>query len=401
MEKNIFAPADILLPDFDLNDSAWEKWAIIACDQFTSQKEYWDTVDSFIGDAMSTYSLVLPEAYLETEKEPLHKSVVVSSMVSIPEKLKLHKDAMIYVERILPDGKLRRGIVGAIDLEKYDYRFENKPLVSATEETVLSRIPPRVNIRRFASMELPHIMVFFDDAEDKIMSYMESTKNSLSKLYDFNLMAGGGAIAGYKIEGEKLSRLCALIGEYESSKVGASYAVGDGNHSLAGAKTYYEELKEQFGEAAKNHPARYALCEIVNIHESSIEFEPIYRIVKNVDIDDLLSCLPTSGRRMDAYVNGEHREVYFPDVHPIDIGCLQIFIDAYLKTHPEAECDYIHGVEDTIELSKKENTVAFLCNGIEKNDLLSYVAENGSLPRKTFSMGEAKSKRYYIEARKI
>ncbi len=401
MKKNIFVPADILLPEFEVNASDWQKWAIIACDQFTSQREYWDEVDSFIGDAMSTYSLVLPEAYLETEKEPEHKKVIVKSMVSVPEKLKCHKDSMIYIERILPDGKLRRGIVGAIDLEKYDYRFENKPLVSATEETVLSRIPPRVNIRRFASMELPHIMVFFDDVEDRIMSFMEDAKDSCNKLYDFTLMAGGGAVKGYKLEGEVLSKLNSLIGEYEASKAGASYAVGDGNHSLAGAKTYYEELKEQFGEAAKKHPARYALCEIVNIHESSIEFEPIYRIVKNVDVEDLLSCLPTSGRRMDAYINGEKTEVYFPDVHPIDIGCLQIFIDAYLKTHPEAECDYIHGVEDTIELSKAENVVAFLCNGIEKDDLLSYVAENGSLPRKTFSMGEAKSKRYYIEARKI
>lgn len=401
MKKNIFVPADILLPQFDVTAPEWQKWALIACDQFTSQKEYWDEVDSFIGDAMSTYSLVLPEAYLETEKEPQHKKVIVKSMVSVPEKLKCHKDAMIYVERILPDGKLRRGIVGAIDLEKYDYRFENKPLVSATEETVLSRIPPRVNIRRFASMEVPHIMVFFDDAEDRIMSYLENVKDNCNLLYDFTLMAGGGAVKGYKLEGEALCELSSLIGEYEASKVGASYAVGDGNHSLAGAKTYYEELKEQFGEAAKKHPARYALCEIVNIHESSIEFEPIYRIVKNVDVDDILSCLPTTGRKMDAYVKGEKREVYFPDVHPIDIGCLQIFIDAYLKTHPEAECDYIHGVEDTIELSKAENTVAFLCSGIEKDDLLSYVAENGSLPRKTFSMGEAKSKRYYIEARKI
>lgn len=401
MKKNIFVPADILLPEFDVNAPEWQKWALIACDQFTSQREYWDEVDSFIGDAMSTYSLVLPEAYLETDKEPEHKKVIVKSMVSVPEKLKCHKDAMIYIERILPDGKLRRGIVGAIDLEKYDYRFENKPLVSATEETVLSRIPPRVNIRRFASMELPHIMVFFDDAEDRIMSFMKDAKDSCDMLYDFTLMAGGGAVKGYKLEGDILDKLCSLIGEYEASKVGASYAVGDGNHSLAGAKTYYEELKEQFGEAARKHPARYALCEIVNIHESSIEFEPIYRIVKNVDVEDLLSCLPTSGRKMDAYVMGEKKEVYFPDVHPIDIGCLQIFIDAYLKTHPEAECDYIHGAEDTIELSKAENTVAFLCNGIEKDDLLSYVAENGSLPRKTFSMGEAKSKRYYIEARKI
>ncbi|MBR4071024.1 MAG: DUF1015 domain-containing protein [Clostridia bacterium] len=401
MNKNIFVPADILLPDFDVNSADWQKWALIACDQFTSQKDYWDEVDKFIGDAMSTYSLVLPEAYLETEKEPQHKKVIVESMVSIPQKLVCHKEAMVYIERILPDGKLRRGIVGSIDLEKYDYRFENKPLVSATEETVLSRIPPRVNIRRFASMELPHIMVFYDDIEDRIMSFMEEVKSSCRMLYDFTLMAGGGAIKGYKLEGDVLDQLCALIGEYEASKGGASYAVGDGNHSLAGAKTYYEELKEQFGDGAEAHPARYALCEIVNIHESSIEFEPIYRIVKNVDVEALLASLPDNGRKMDAYVNGERREVFFPDVHPIDIGCLQIFIDEYLRAHPEAECDYIHGVEDTIELSKMENTVAFLCNGIEKDDLLSYVAENGSLPRKTFSMGEAKSKRYYIEARKI
>lgn len=401
MNNNIFNPANILLPGIKADSPMWERWAIIACDQFTSQPEYWDEVKRLTTGAMSTYSLVLPEAYLETEDVDCQRELIADAMNNVPEMLSCYKNSMVYLERTLPDGSLRRGIVGNIDLEKYDYIFENKPLVSATEETVIARIPPRVNIRRLASIELPHIMVFYDDIEDRIMSYLESVKSKLEKLYDFKLMMDGGAVCGYKVDGEILEKLTVLIAEYEASKSGAVYAVGDGNHSLAGAKTYYNEVKAQLGEAARKHPARYALCEIVNIHEKSIEFEPIYRIVKNVDVDDLLSALPESGRKMDAYINGEHRVVYFPDVHPIDIGCLQIFIDEYLKSHPEAECDYIHGIEDTIELSKVENSVAFLCNGIEKDELLSYVAENGSLPRKTFSMGEARSKRYYIEARKI
>ncbi len=401
MSKNIFTSADILLPDLELNSPDWEKWSVIACDQFTSQKEYWAEVHRIASGAMSAYSLILPEAYLETGREAIQKELIAESMQSIPEKLRCHENSMIYVERTLPDGKLRRGIVGAIDLEKYDYRFENMPLVSATEETVLERIPPRVEIRREATVELPHVMVFFDDIKDRIMNYLEKAKPALEKLYDFTLMAGGGSVVGYKVSGKALDELSVIMGEYEDSKNGAAYAVGDGNHSLAGAKTYYEELKAQLGEAACEHPARYALCEIVNIHEKSIEFEPIYRIVKNVDVEDMIAALPESERRTTVYVRGESAEVSLPDIHPIDIGCLQIFIDKYIEEHPEAVCDYIHGVDAVVELSKEPNSVGFICSGIEKDALLSYVAENGSLPRKTFSMGEAKSKRYYLEARKI
>ncbi len=401
MNNNIFTSANILLPGIKADSPMWERWAIIACDQFTSQPEYWAEVKRLTTGAMSTYSLVLPEAYLETEDVDCQRELIADAMNNVPEMLSCYKNSMVYLERTLPDGSLRRGIVGNIDLEKYDYIFENKPLVSATEETVIERIPPRVNIRRLASIELPHIMVFYDDVEDRIMSYLDKVKSKLEKLYEFELMMDGGAVCGYKVDGEILEKLSVLIAEYEASKSGTVYAVGDGNHSLAGAKTYYNEVKAQLGEAAKKHPARYALCEIVNIHEKSIEFEPIYRILKNVDVEAFLASLPSEGIKVPAYVGGERREVCFPDVHPIDIGCMQIFIDAYIKEHPQVVCDYIHGVDALIELSNEENSVGFLCDGIAKDALLPYVAENGSLPRKTFSMGEAKSKRYYIEARRI
>lgn len=401
MKNTVFSSGDILLPDFANHDPAWEKWSVIACDQFTSQADYWAKAEAMTENALSTLSLILPEAYLETEKEALHKEVIEAAMKNIPAALTCHKDSMIFVERTLSDGSMRRGIVGKIDIDRYEFDGRKKGTVSATEETVLSRIPPRVAIRREADIELPHVMVFYDDIENKIMNYLEGVKGDAEVIYDFTLMLGGGHIKGYKLEGELLSGLIDLIAEYEAAKGDAAYAVGDGNHSLAAAKTYYEELKAELGAASEDHPARYALCEMVNIHEPSIVFEPIYRLLKNVDAEAFAASLPQSGRAMAAYFGEAEKTVYVPETHPLDVGCLQIYVDAYIKAHPEVDCDYIHGEDALRQLAKAENCIGFICNGIEKEKLLSYVAANGSLPRKTFSMGEATTKRYYNEARKI
>lgn len=399
MKKTVFSAADILLPAYDAKDPKFEKWAVIACDQFTSQLEYWETAEKFVADEASTLSLMLPEAYLETEKEEAHKARIAAAMQTLPDTLKTYPNTFVYLERILPDGKLRRGIVGKVDLEAYDFSPDSKSNIRATEATVLERIPPRVAVRREATVELPHVMIFCDDREDKIFSWLTANKANFQVLYDFTLMQGGGKVTGYAVGAE----LEGLIAEYEANNADKlMYAMGDGNHSLASAKALYEEIKAKIGaEAAKTHPARYALAEIVNLGEAAIEFEPIYRLLKNVDAESFMANLPAEGKAVQAYwANGE-KTIYFPETNTLTIGSMQDYIDDYIKRNPQVVCDYIHGEADCIELGKAENCLAMICGGIEKDELFGYVEQYGCLPRKTFSMGEARSKRYYLEARKI
>lgn len=400
--KKIFTPAVIHLPQYNADSPLWEKWSVIACDQFTSQPEYWAEVEALVSDEMSTYKFVLPEAYLGTPKEFDHKKVISSSAEKILPTLKAYDKAIVYLERELPDGRVRRGIVGKIDLLHYNYEKGSNPNICATEETVIERIPARVETRSNSVVEMPHAMLFFDDAEDKILNYLTSVKSKMQNLYDFTLMCGGGKVTGYLVEGEQLDTLYAMLSEYEESKNGAVYAVGDGNHSLAAAKAWYGMIREKYGDAADLHPARYALCELINIHDDAIDFEPIYRILKNVDANEFLSALPTGeGHKVTAVIGDEEKEVYFPESHILPMGSMQNYIDAYLADHPEAECDYIHGEDVLRDLAKEEKTIGFLCDGIEKENLLSYVSAHGSLPRKTFSMGTAYTKRYYLETRYI
>lgn len=400
MKNTVFSAADILLPAYDCHDERFEKWAVIACDQFTSQLEYWTAAEDFAADAASTLSLILPEAYLETEKEASHKQRIDEAMKTLPETLKCYPDTFVYLERILPDGNLRRGVVGKVDLEAYDFSPDSKSNIRATEATVLERIPPRVAVRREATVELPHVMIFCDDREDKIFSYLTNNKGNFPVLYDFSLMQGGGKVTGYGVKGCELE---ALIREYEESSADRlMYAMGDGNHSLASAKALYEQIKAEIGcEAAQKHPARYALAEIVNLCEESIRFEPIYRLLKNVEADAFMADLPAEGKAVKAVWADGERTVYFPETDSLTIGSMQNYIDGYIKDNPQVVCDYIHGEEDCISLGKGENCLALICGGIEKTELFDYVEKFGCLPRKTFSMGEAKSKRYYLEARKI
>ena len=400
MKHTVFSAADILLPAYDAKDAKFEKWAVIACDQFTSQLEYWQAAESFVADAPSTLSLILPEAYLETEKAAAHQRIIDASMKKIPDTLKCYPDTFVYLERVLPDGKLRRGVIGKVDLEEYDFSPDSKSNIRATEATVLERIPPRVAVRREATVELPHVMIFCDDREDKIFSYLTSNKSNFDVLYDFTLMQGGGKVTGYAVKGAELEVLIRAYEESNADKL--MYAMGDGNHSLASAKALYEEIKAKIGaEAAKTHPARFALAEIVNLCEESIAFEPIYRLLKNVDAEAFMAALPAEGKAVQAYWAAGERTVYFPETNALTIGSMQDYIDDYIKANPQVVCNYIHGEEDCIALGKAENCLAMICGGIEKEELFSYVEQYGCLPRKTFSMGEARSKRYYLEARKI
>ncbi len=408
MKNRVFLPADILLPTYSPDDERWTAYSVIACDQFTSEREYWDEAEKVAKGNLSTLGLILPEAYLETPFENEHKAVIDNNMATIEEKLACHENCLIYVERVLPDGRLRRGIVGKVDLECYDFSPDSQSHVRATEKTVIERIPPRVAVRSKALVELPHVMIFACDSERRLIEGLSEKKDEMELVYSFSLMLGGGSIRGYKITGDMLSFVEKEIERYENGvSDGLVYAMGDGNHSLASAKAHYGNIKALLGESAEKHPARYALCEMVNIYEDSIEFEPIYRLLVNCDADDLLAYI--DARKKDANESFsvtaivENREISaeIPALHALAVGSLQMIVDDYIKEHPEVVCDYIHGVESLRALSAKEGSVGFLFDGVKKEELFSYVSKNGTLPRKTFSMGEAASKRYYIEARKI
>ena len=390
MNKTGFYAADILLPKDN-----FEKWSVVACDQFTSEPHYWAKTEEIAEGTASTYNLVLPEAYLCADNSA-KVDAINSNMTNYLEKgiFEEYKGAMIFVERTLPKGKVRYGIVGAIDLDEYDFSKGSKSLIRATEGTVLERIPPRVEIRKDAPLELPHVMLLIDDIERSVIEPLKSAE--LTVLYDFELMQGGGHIKGSLIPRDMQEKiLCAL--EALKEKGGEEpllFAVGDGNHSLATAKTCYTN--------APNALNKYALTEIVNIHDEALEFEPIYRVLFNIDPDDFIKELSetfTEGpKTIEWYTKESKGKVH---TSGLTVGSLQPFIDSYLAKHPGAECDYIHGVESTLSLAAADNRVGLIFDGMDKGELFPFVKEKGSLPRKTFSMGEAESKRYYTEARKI
>ncbi len=400
--ETIFRNAEIMIPkNVDLS-----LWSVIACDQFTSDIDYWKSVEKLVANSPSTLDYILPEVYLGSEKEAETKKRIKEKMKAVNISDYDIFDGFVYVVRTLPDGSVREGVVGAIDLEEYDYSPDSNSKIRATEETVQSRIPARVEIRKSADYELPHIMVFVP-SECKIIEEAGLLVSGDDPLYDFELMMGGGHVKGYKVIGKEADSLLKRIAAYEQSGRDVLYAIGDGNHSLAAAKARYSELKEEIGDVALSHPLRYALCEIINIGSDSIVFEPIYRIVTNCDVYDLLKALDeeTSGtgtQQITVITKDIRSEMNFTSPSsPLTVGSVQNFIDGYLKHFPKAQCDYIHGRKDLIKLSLKDGAVGFIFDGIDKEDLFEYVSRYGPYPRKTFSMGDARSKRYYLEMRKI
>ncbi len=407
-----FQPANILLP----KNVDFAKWAVIACDQFTSQPEYWKRVRENVGEAVSTLNLVFPEAELNVDRAERIKSINENMAKYLAEdSFTEYKDAYIYVERTLKNGVVRKGIVGVIDLEQYNYNADSKSAIRATEQTVLERIPPRVEIRRNASLELPHVLLLCDDEKERIIEPLASKKAELPKIYDFDLMEGGGHIAGYLLQGEEVVAVNEAIAAYEadvlkkyegSGKAPMTYAVGDGNHSLATAKACYEELKEKCGaENVANHPARFALVELENIYDEAQVFEPIHRLLTNVDVKVLLEKLQAeiggNGTGIKWFANGEVGELKINDENgELPLEVIQIALDKYLKANV-GEIDYIHGDETLEQLAQKENTIGFLMPNVTKNAFFENIVNNGVMPRKTFSMGEAEEKRYYLEGRRI
>lgn len=416
--KNCFYPADIMLPDFEKVDG--KKWAVIACDQHTSEPEYWEQAKAYAADSPSTLNLILPEVYLSetTDRVPQINKTMTEYLKGV---LKEHKSSMIYVERTQSDGEIRRGLVGMIDLECYDYNKGTDALVRATEGTVLDRIPPRVAVRRDAAIELPHVMVLIDDPRKTVIEPEITAKESYEKAYDFELMLGGGHIKGWFVDENGQKRIDSALEalatpEAMREKYGDNYApllfaVGDGNHSLASAKAAYEEVKAQIGDAALSHPARYALAEIVNLHDDALKFEPIYRVMFGVSPVAVHAALGEYANNLEGnekpqtveyiHAGGEGSIVFRRPTAQLTVGTLQCFIDDYIASHEGASVDYIHGTEATETLAKNPNAIGFIFDGMEKDQLFKTVICDGALPRKTFSMGHAADKRYYLECRKI
>lgn len=397
MKNNYLMPADILLPKKD-----FEKWSVIACDQYTSEPKYWQEVEENVGDVPSAYNIVLPEAYL-TDDDTDKIQAINNKMCEYlnGDVFTEHKNTLVYIERTLKDGKIRKGLLGLIDLEEYSYLKGADTLIRATEETVLERIPPRVNIREGASIELPHIMLLIDDAENKVIEPIAQKCSGYEKLYDFTLMQNAGSIKGFAVKNADIEVIQDKLDELKNlSNDGFLYAVGDGNHSLASAKECYNQGKGP----------RYALAEVVNIHDSSLEFEPIYRVVFGVNptklINDFVEAFGGEYVGEDAqtftcvYGNTEQKISVKP-TGKLCVATLQAFLDKYIKNERNIKIDYIHGTDSVYELCKKENTLGFIFSGMEKSELFVAVSADGSLPRKTFSMGCADDKRFYLEGRKI
>ena len=411
---NVFKPADILLP----NVEDMSKWAVIACDQFSSNPAYWQAVREYADGSPSAINLILPEAELGTAQEESHTALINETMGKYQTEnvFTAYENCLIYVERTLENGSVRKGLVGMVDLDAYDYSVGSVSAIRATEKTVVERIPPRMKVRRNASVELPHILMLCDDHDKKLVEPVEAKKASLQKVYDFDLMQGGGHITGWLVQGDDVKEFEAVLEEYtahvDEKYVGLSgvpmvFAVGDGNHSLATAKACYEELKAAHpGEDLSDHPARYALVELENIHDDAQVFEPIHRVVFKTDVKKLLGDLQNTwcaegGYPVTWFVGEESGTVYLDKAKSeLAVGALQTFLDAWLKDNA-GEVDYIHDEPDLRELAMQENAVGFLLPAMEKSQLFRGVIADGILPRKTFSMGHAREKRYYLEGRTI
>ena len=425
---------EILIPN---NQIDFEKWAVVACDQFTSQPEYWNTVEKIIGQSPSAYHLILPEAYLGTEKEQIHSSKINSLMEKYLKMNYFHIiDGIIYIERYF-DNSVRKGLIAALDLEQYDFTEGADSLIRATEGTIIDRLPPRIKIRQDALIEIPHILVLIDDPEMSVIAPINKSSNAIELIYDFNLMQNSGHLKGYHVTSPNLEKkvvqaLEKLISpEIQSEKINVEkntppllFAVGDGNHSLATAKSVWDKIKY---ETPENHPARYALVEIVNIHDEGIVFEPIHRLLKGIKEDWFLSLKNYFNNKLgvrkitdfrtlvSAVSNNQTEDQVFGTFdksnywlvsikepnHTLTVGSIQNCIDDLILNNQINDVDYIHGNDTILKLGSKSDNAGIYLSAMRKDSLFRSVIKDGALPRKTFSMGEAHQKRFYLECRKI
>lgn len=432
---------DILIPRSGIDFS---RWAVIACDQFTSEPEYWDRVKEYVGGAPSALNLIYPEVYLG-EPQPEARIARIREHMShyLRSGIFTEVSGFIYVERQTSSG-VRRGLLICLDLDQYDFTAGSQSLIRATEGTILSRIPPRVKIREGAPLEIPHIMVLIDDAENRVIGPLTAKKADLEKLYDFELMMGSGRVSGFRVGKRELEKgiidgLRTLADpEAFSRRYGLRpgtpvllYAMGDGNHSLATAKTIWEQTKERSrgADELKSSPLRYALVEMVNLHDPALNFEPIHRVLFDLPPErNLIGDMERYYRgrfryaecqgpdeilaMVDRQKGSPHRiglvtadgfgtiEVFKPDSN-LPVGTLQNFLDQFMAEKGAREIDYVHGTEPVLRLGRNRGCAGFYLPAMDKSELFKTVILDGALPRKTFSMGEAKDKRFYMEARKL
>jgi hypothetical protein len=423
---------EVLLPKAGVDP---HNWAVIAVDQFTSEPEYWDQVEDIVGDDPSTLRLTLPEIYLSQPEEAERIHDIRNTMRQyLRAGILKSREGLILVERTLR-GKSRRGLMLCLDLERYDYRKGSTSLIRASEETIIERLPPRMKIRESAALELPHILVLIDDPQQTVIEPISAVKNKLEKLYDFALMLESGHLAGWAVMDEtpviaalrNLARPDVFAGKYDvgADKPVLLFAIGDGNHSLATAKAVWEKIKSNMG---MSHPARYALVEIVNIHGDGLEFDPIHRVLFGLKKDfgvelqnsfgPRLKYVPvTSAREMIHTVENQDGSVQRFGIvgggHPfgvaevsksrfhLPVATIQDFLDPFVKDGGAERIDYVHGEDVVVRIGSKPGHLGIYLPGMDKSELFKTVILDGALPRKTFSMGEAREKRFYMEARKI
>lgn len=414
-----FKRANILLPkNIDMT-----KWSVVACDQYTSEMDYWNRVEEIVGDSPSTLRITLPEIFLENSDVNERINKINNTMREYMDSDLFYElsDSMIYLERTQADGRVREGLMGMVDLEDYSYEKGSQTLIRATEKTVIERIPPRLKVRENALLELPHIMILIDDEKKNIIESLKNEVTDSDIVYDFDLMENGGHIKGYKLSNDSMSKVeegleSLADKDYFEKKYNVKdkgvllFAMGDGNHSLATAKANYENLKKTMSEEEYlNHPARYALVELVNLHSDALEFEPIHRVIFDTDVDKLISELykyydineDGNGDYFELVTRNMDKKLYISNPKSnISVGSIQIFLDEYLKEN-RGKLDYIHGDETTRNMGREEGNVAILFEAMPKEELFRTVILDGALPRKTFSMGHSYDKRYYLESRKI
>lgn len=431
------AVPDIMMPK---NKVDMNRWATVACDQYTSEPDYWESVASNVEGVPSTYHLIFPECYLEDSDADKRIARIQNSMKEYLDKgiLVEHKHSFFLIKRETGTSPARWGLIAALDLEHYDYSKDSSTLIRATEGTIVERIPPRQKIRTGAPLELPHIMVLIDDPRKKLIESLAAESASLEKIYDFDLMKQGGHLTGYKVSDpkhlEQIADTLAELGNPEEfkKKYGKEdlllYAMGDGNHSLATAKAVWEDLKKKCDneDDIMQHPARWALVEIENIYDEGLIFEPIHRVLFNTDADAFLKALESQGSVSFEPLNSTkeimkqiadqkvdlHRIGFVDETRmgvitvqgpkaTIAAGTIQNILDKWLSQQKEGSVDYIHGEDVTVKLGREKGNCGILLPALDKADFFKTVVIDGALPRKTFSMGEAHEKRFYVEARKI
>lgn len=413
-----FTSANFLLPAAALDRTAF---AVIACDQFTSQQDYWDAVSKRTEGVPSALQLICPEIYLK-DRDLDGRIQSIQDCMQYYLKHQVFEEvpnAYFYVCRTLPNGKLRQGVVGIVDLEAYDFSPDSRSAIRASEKTIVDRIPPRARIRKNAPLELSHILLLADDPQKTLIEPLAAQTAGLTPTYDLELMLGSGHLTGYRLPPEIAASFEEALAAYTAAAEARCpdaplvFAVGDGNHSLATAKAHWENLKQTLSpERLKNHPARYAMVELLNLYDETLEFEAVHRVLFQVDAADLWKTLTETFTVVPGTLNGAQHfsavqkgkrtdwSILNPP-HSRTVGTLQPFFEDYLHKHPGVTIDYIHGDDAVHSLCQKEDCFGFLLPAIQKEELFPSILQNGSLPLKSFSIGEAKDKRFYFEARKI